>query len=177
VDTNIGIVCKPGVAARTVRLPKDHLKAYSGLLPDGRAFVSRARDEAASWRSAYKGPIPVPSLAGRLGGFLQAYTLYDSVRPFGITAILGGWDSEAELPVDGQVGQGPRVGSGGKVQGAKAGGPGLYMLEPSGLYWVRDPIRKRGPQTPIAEGDFRGITVPRQARGGRRRKRNSRSLT
>lgn len=67
---------------------------------------------------------------------MQAYTLYSSVRPFGVTAIVAGWDSEAELPVDGQVGSGPKSGSGGKVEGAKAGGPGLYMIEPSGLYWV-----------------------------------------
>mgnify|MGYP001658342195 FL=1 len=68
---------------------------------------------------------------------MQAYTLYSSVRPFGVTAIVGGWDTEAELAVDGQVGNGPQSGSGGKVPGAKAGGPGLYMIEPSGLYWVR----------------------------------------
>lgn len=67
---------------------------------------------------------------------MQAFTLYSSVRPFGVTAIVGGWDSEAELAVDGQVGTGPESGSGGKVEGAKAGGPGLYMIEPSGLYWV-----------------------------------------
>lgn len=71
-----------------------------------------------------------------MGSYVQAYTLYNSVRPFGITAIVGGWDSEAELPVDGQVGSGPKSGSGGKVVNAKAGGPGLYMIEPSGLYWV-----------------------------------------
>lgn len=68
---------------------------------------------------------------------MQAYTLYSSVRPFGVTAIVGGWDTEAELAVDGQVGSGPQSGSGGKIPGAKAGGPGLYMIEPSGLYWVR----------------------------------------
>jgi 20S proteasome subunit alpha 7 len=72
-----------------------------------------------------------------MGSYVQAYTLYSSVRPFGITAILAGWDSEAELPVDGQVGSGPSVGSGGKKDGAKHGGPHLYMIEPSGLYWVR----------------------------------------
>ena len=66
---------------------------------------------------------------------MQAYTLYSSVRPFGITAIVGGWDSGAELPVDGQVGNGPSIGAGGKVNGTKAGGPGLYMIEPSGMYW------------------------------------------
>lgn len=53
-----------------------------------------------------------------------------------MASIVAGWDSEAELPVDGQVGSGPSSGSGGKVEGAKAGGPGLYMIEPSGLYWV-----------------------------------------
>jgi 20S proteasome alpha/beta subunit len=70
---------------------------------------------------------------------VQAYTLYSSVRPFGVTAILGGWDSEAELGVDGQVGSGPTTGGGGRVENAaiKKGGPGLYMIEPSGLYWVR----------------------------------------
>jgi 20S proteasome subunit alpha 7 len=76
-----------------------------------------------------------------LGGYVQAYTLYSSVRPFGVTAIVGGWDSEADLPVDGQVGYGPKSGSGGKVEGAKAGGPGLYMIEPSGLYWVLELAR------------------------------------
>ena len=78
------------------------------------------------------------ALASRLGGYVQAYTLYSSVRPFGVTAILGGWDSEAEAPVDGQVGEGPSVGAGGKSTDGdvKRGGPGLYMVEPSGLYWV-----------------------------------------
>lgn len=73
-----------------------------------------------------------------MGGYVQAYTLYSSVRPFGVTAILGGWDSEAELGVDGQVGSGPDAGAGGKLDGeaVKKGGPGLYMIEPSGLYWV-----------------------------------------
>ncbi|GMF80254.1 unnamed protein product [Aspergillus oryzae] len=113
-----------------------NFQVSAGLVPDGRHFVSRARDEAASWRSVYKGPIPVSALSNRLGSYVQAYTLYSSVRPFGVTAIVGGWDSEAELAVDGQVGSGPKSGSGGKVDGARAGGPGLYMIEPSGLYWA-----------------------------------------
>ncbi|MCJ1478022.1 hypothetical protein MMC13_006697 [Lambiella insularis] len=126
---------KPGANKRISTVDRNVGVVSSGLVPDGRHLVSRARDEASSWRSTYKGPIPIAALASRLGGYVQAYTLYSSVRPFGITAIVGGWDSEAELPVDGQVGSGPKVGSGGKVQGAKAGGPGLYMIEPSGLYW------------------------------------------
>lgn len=63
------------------------------------------------------------------------YTLYQYVRPFGITAIVGGWDLEGDLEVDAQVGSGPKQG-GGRTVGIKSGGPGLYMIEPSGLYWV-----------------------------------------
>lgn len=124
----------------------------AGLLPDGRHFASRARDEAADWRAFYKTPIPVASLADRMGAYVQAYTLYNSVRPFGVTAILGGWDSEAPARVDGEVGSGPAAATGGiadankpadgTTDGSKPdtdaprrGGPALYMIEPSGLYW------------------------------------------
>ncbi|USP75362.1 hypothetical protein yc1106_02636 [Curvularia clavata] len=126
---------KPGANKRIATVDRNMGVVSSGLLPDGRHFVSRARDEAAQWRQLYKAPIPSSSLADRMGSYVQAYTLYSSVRPFGITAIIAGWDSEAELPVDGQVGSGPSVGSGGKREGAKHGGPSLYMIEPSGLYW------------------------------------------
>lgn len=70
-----------------------------------------------------------------MGQYLQLYTLYSSVRPFGITAIIAGWDSESEIPVDSEVGSGPEIGSGGKAEGKTYGGPGLFMIEPSGSYW------------------------------------------
>ncbi|KAF2112833.1 nucleophile aminohydrolase [Lophiotrema nucula] len=150
--TAVGIRCKDGVVLALEKLITSKLlKAgankriatvdqnigivSSGLLPDGRHFVSRARDEASSWRGLYKAPIPTSSLADRMGSYVQAYTLYSSVRPFGVTAILAGYDAEKELPVDGQVGSGPSTGSGGKKEGGKHGGPFLYMIEPSGLYW------------------------------------------
>lgn len=110
------------------------VQVYSGMIPDGRHFVDRARDESQSWRQNFKTPIPTADLASRMGGYLQAYTMYGSVRPFGITAIIGGVDTSEETPVDGEVGSGPAVGAGGKVPG-KHGGPFLYMIEPSGLYW------------------------------------------
>jgi 20S proteasome subunit alpha 7 len=105
------------------------------MVPDGRHFVDRSRDEARSWRDVWKTPIPTGILASRMGGYLQAYTLYQSVRPFGITAIVAGFDAEHEVLVDGEVGAGPSVGAGGKSTGKKHGGPLLYMIEPSGLYW------------------------------------------
>ncbi|EPS35768.1 hypothetical protein H072_10716 [Dactylellina haptotyla CBS 200.50] len=83
-------------------------QATSGLIPDGKHFTNRAREEAISWRRNFKDSIPVASLADRMGSYAQAYTLYSSVRPFGVTAIIAGADDD---------------------------GPGLYMIEPSGLYW------------------------------------------
>ncbi|KAM3414490.1 Proteasome subunit alpha type [Cercospora zeina] len=150
--TAIGIRCKDGVVLALEKLVTSKLMkkeannriatvdrnigvVHSGLLPDGRHFVSRARDEASQWRGTFKAPIPTSSLANRMGAYVQAYTLYSSVRPFGITAIVGGWDAETEVDVDGAVGSGPKVGAGGKTQGVKEGGPYLYMIEPSGLYW------------------------------------------
>ncbi|KAI1905733.1 putative proteasome subunit alpha type-7 [Ophidiomyces ophidiicola] len=126
---------KPGANKRIGTVDRHVGIVSSGLIPDGRHFISRARDEAASWRNTYKGAVPTSVLANRLGGYVQAYTLYSSVRPFGITAILGGWDSDIELSVDGQVGNGPKSGAGGRVEHPKSGGPGLFMIEPSGLYW------------------------------------------
>ncbi|KAL9106730.1 MAG: hypothetical protein Q9227_008299 [Pyrenula ochraceoflavens] len=151
-STSIGIRCSDGVVLALEKLTTSKLLkpnankristidrhcgiVSSGLLPDGRHLVSRARDEASSWRRTYKGPIPVSALAGRLGGYVQVYTLNSGVRPFGITAILGGVDAGGEGKVDGEVGEGPSVGSGGKIEEVKRGVPGLYMIEPSGSYW------------------------------------------
>ena len=50
------------------------------------------------------------TIADRVGQYVQVYTLYSSVRPFGSSAIIGAVDKE---------------------------GPQLYMVEPSGVYWVR----------------------------------------
>jgi len=129
---------KPGCNKRISTIDRNAGVVTSGLLPDGRHLTSRARDEAASWRQTYKAPIPMSALASRMGGYVQAYTLYSSVRPFGVSAILAGWDSEIAAGVDGEVGQGPAKGveAAGLDDGVKKGGPGLYMIEPSGLYWV-----------------------------------------
>lgn len=54
--------------------------------------------------------ILIQNIASRVGDYVAAYTLYSSVRPFGSSTIIAAMDST---------------------------GPKLYMVEPSGLYWVR----------------------------------------
>ena len=171
---------KPNANKRIATVDRNVGIVTSGLLPDGRHLISRARDEASSWRRTYKAPISMSALASRLGGYVQAYTLYSSVRPFGISAIVGGWDSEAEMPVDGQVGEGPTGGAGGKAsfkdQNVRRGGPGLYMIEPSGLYWVSYIGHESG-QLSYADPRHRATTVQQQAKVDSPRKQNLRNLT
>ena len=50
------------------------------------------------------------TITDRIGLYVQAYTLYSSVRPFGISSILGAVDKD---------------------------GPQLYVIEPSGVFFVR----------------------------------------
>lgn len=106
------------------------VQAATGLVADGRHLANRARDEAENYKDTYRVQIPskvsnprrslllklpsltqVPSsqiLADRIGHYCQAYTCYSSVRPFGVSAIIGCVDKS---------------------------GPAIYMIEPSGVYW------------------------------------------
>ncbi|KAK9450577.1 nucleophile aminohydrolase [Limtongia smithiae] len=98
----------PGANKKIQTIDKHVGVAYSGLGPDGRQLVEQGRSEAYSWRGSYRAPISVSSLTDRLAGYVQAYTLYNSVRPFGVSAIIGGVDET---------------------------GAHLYTVEPSGAYW------------------------------------------
>jgi len=82
--------------------------ATAGLLADGRHLANRARDEAQNYRDTYMAPPPLSALADRIGLYVQAYTLYSSVRPFGISSILGAVDKD---------------------------GPSLYVIQPSGVFY------------------------------------------
>ncbi|CAI5760249.1 unnamed protein product [Candida verbasci] len=123
--TSIGIKCKDGIVLacekiinskllvpgknKRIQTVDRHLGVvYSGLLPDGRHFVNRCREESQSFKSIFKIPIPVPNLLDRIGLYVQNYTCYNSVRPFGIVGIIGGIDDN---------------------------GSHLYMVEPSGSFW------------------------------------------
>ena len=53
--------------------------------------------------------LALQAIADRLAQYVQAYTLYSSVRPYGVSTILGIFDKN---------------------------GPELYVIEPSGVYYV-----------------------------------------
>jgi 20S proteasome subunit alpha 7 len=99
---------KPGSGKRVVAIDEHIGAATSGLQPDARQLVNRARDESKAYRQNYGQRVPPRTLADRMGGFTHMTTLYGSVRPFGASILLAGWDEESK-------------------QGE------LYCVEPSGL--------------------------------------------
>jgi len=98
----------PGANRRIQAIDRHIGLASSGLLADGRHLSNRARDEAANYRDNYRELAPLKELSDRLSLYVQAYTLYSSVRPFGCSTILGGIDKN---------------------------GPSIYVIEPSGVFY------------------------------------------
>ena len=97
-----------GTGRRVVAIDEHIGAATSGLQPDARQLVNRARDESRAYRTQFGEQIPPHTLADRMGGFTHVTTLYGSVRPFGASILLAGLDAETKAPE-------------------------LYCVEPSGL--------------------------------------------
>ncbi|KAI9297761.1 20S proteasome subunit [Neoconidiobolus thromboides FSU 785] len=124
-ETSIGIRFKDGIILAVQKLVQSKLLvpgtnrrihsvdehvglASTGLYADGKHLVKRAREEARHYFDTYHSSVPGKIISDRIGNYVQAHTLYSSVRPFGASAILGLVDHN---------------------------GPQLYMVEPSGIYW------------------------------------------
>ena len=71
--------------------------AVTGLPPDGRQIVNRAREEAQNYRETYGDKIVPSILSGRLAQFMHYYTLHGSVRPFGSAAIISSYDVDTKV--------------------------------------------------------------------------------
>ncbi|XP_013107154.1 proteasome subunit alpha type-2 [Stomoxys calcitrans] len=67
---------------------------YSGMGPDYRLLVKQARKLAQNYYLTYKEPIPVAQLVQRVAALMQEYTQTGGVRPFGVSLLICGWDSD-----------------------------------------------------------------------------------
>ncbi|KAN0063882.1 putative proteasome subunit alpha type-7 [Thecaphora frezii] len=99
----------PGSNSRIFSIDRHVGLTSAGLIADGKHIASRARDEAVNHRDTYRYPVPLKALADRVSMYIQAFTLYSSVRPFGVSTILAGIDDSR--------------------------GPQIFMIEPSGVFW------------------------------------------
>ncbi len=88
---------------------------YSGMGPDYRLLVRRARKMAQDYQLTYESPIPTAQLVQRVATVMQEYTQSGGVRPFGVSLLICGWD-------EGDHGQ--------------PGKPFLFQCDPSGAYFA-----------------------------------------
>ncbi|XP_050526314.1 proteasome subunit alpha type-2 [Daktulosphaira vitifoliae] len=82
---------------------------YSGMGPDYRLLVRKARKEAAQYQLKFLEEIPTALLVQEVASVMQEYTQSGGVRPFGVSLLVCGWDKT---------------------------GPKLYQCDPSGAYFA-----------------------------------------
>jgi len=107
----VGVVFKDGVVLgarkREAGLVKpgekiykldDHIAtASSGLVADARVLVDTARVRAQQNKLIYDEPVSVGSMAKFIADKQQLYTQYAGVRPYGVSFLIGGVNSEPKL--------------------------------------------------------------------------------
>lgn len=67
---------------------------YSGMGPDYRLLVRRARKLAQQYKLTYQEDIPTAQLVQRVANIMQEYTQSGGVRPFGMSLLIAGWDDD-----------------------------------------------------------------------------------
>ena len=90
---------------------------YSGVGPDYRVLVKKARKQAQAYYLTYRGLKPIRALVQDTAAVCQEYTQSGGVRPFGVSLLVAGFDDE---------------------------GPQLFQVDPSGAFfgWLASAIGK-----------------------------------
>jgi proteasome alpha subunit len=113
-SASIGVVCKDGVVIVADKRIKDKLivpesanKIYeidehiassaAGILSDARLLIERAQLVAQQHRVTYDTPVDMESVIKEISNVMQAFTQYPGARPFGVSVMIGGVNSEAQL--------------------------------------------------------------------------------
>lgn len=69
---------------------------YSGMGPDYRLLVRKARKIAQQYQLTYDEPIPTPQLVQKVAYIMQEYTQSGGVRPFGVSLLTAGYDKDED---------------------------------------------------------------------------------
>ncbi|BFZ19323.1 hypothetical protein BsWGS_22362 [Bradybaena similaris] len=94
---------------RKIALLDDHVAlAFAGLTADARILINRARVECQSHRLTVEDPVTVEYITQFIAQLKQRYTQSNGRRPFGLSALIIGFDND--------------------------GTPRLYQTDPSGTY-------------------------------------------
>ncbi|PVU91692.1 hypothetical protein BB561_004254 [Smittium simulii] len=123
--TAVGIKAKDSVVIACIKKPSTTLidltslssvemvcatigMTYSGMGPDFRVLLSKARSLAQEYIMVYQEDPPVNIIVKNLASVIQDYTQSGGVRPFGLSLLIAGFDTF---------------------------GPSLFQVDPSGAYF------------------------------------------
>jgi len=117
---NDSVVCVTQKKVPDKLMDKDHVThlynitpnigaLMTGMHPDARALVYRAREKASKFKDKNGYEIPVHYLALKLANIGQVYTQHAYMRPYGVSVMLVSIDDEK--------------------------GPSLYQIDPAGQYF------------------------------------------
>lgn len=81
---------------KIVQLDNHIHMAYSGLTADGRILANKARIECQSYRLNYDDSPPVEYISKFIAETKQKYTQKGGVRPFGISCLVAGFDTNGK---------------------------------------------------------------------------------
>jgi 20S proteasome subunit alpha 2 len=82
---------------------------FSGLGPDSRVLVRKARKQTQAYFRMYREFQPVSGLVRDMANVMQEFTQSGGVRPFGVSLLVAGYDDD---------------------------GPQLYQVDPSGAFYA-----------------------------------------
>lgn len=84
---------EPVVSEKIYKLDDNSACSVAGITADANILINYARLSAQRYLLTYQEPIPAEQLVQQLCDLKQGYTQYGGLRPFGVSFLYAGWDS------------------------------------------------------------------------------------